>query len=1206
VSYLYKSNLDPLDRRDQLEIQLDSGSSALLRRGHYYDLSLNELTRARQYAVMELSSESANEDPIGIVRLPIKGNPYAGQVPVWDAAQGAFIPTSIPALEPSGATGGALLTVDECKAFAQNVVPINRGADPAYLGILGASLDLSTYGAPASGVVLWPDGGLGKFVALTIIGGGGPNPSTVEEYTVTHRTHVDTSATDRTTWVPTSPTSFTPISDVAAAALVTRTPETWSQNVARNAYVPSNAELANVAANQWSVLPGGSGISTENPYIAYVTGRSGISNPTTDELLQWASHKWGIPTDRLRAQAHLESRWDMDFLGDRFNVESIQAGWRLLYPVFSRVVGSATDVYQSVGIMQCKWSPDNELGPGSEPLRWKSTAFNIDYCCSWIRFHLDNPLGRRAAWSDSSYVAGDYVHAQSGWFQPYPWLNSGQLGYQANVESRLSSKPWLLANFTNVSGLVKLYHQPPVTRNVYGFITARPEVVVSDWLPPTVPTAAPTGAVAVAGDGSITVSWNLVADADNGGAPLLGYVLTETDEGWSVVHNYNLSGFTFGGLPNGVAHRFTVAAFNEVGTGPASASSNAATPTIPPPPTVPGAPTAVHGSPGNGSVALLWTAPTSNGGAAITSYRITPYLSGVAQTPVIAPVPQTAATISGLTNGQAYTFKVAAINSAGAGSDSAASSAITPELPAVPIPANMPIVSRGLPATSTQPAGQAANLQPAAALNNVRADQWNSINPPSVSAPARLRIDLRTLADAQLSSVWAVLHNQSAPGTVAPGTTNPSWYGMPKTFRLLGHTSSGSQPVDTDVGWTEILAVSNPSSSCVVMTGASNAGLNLSTYNWLMIEVTATWQSGESCAFNFDLRDVRNGHDDCFFFYGDSWIFEGVRSLRPDNPAWRTGAIEGLIEAAVPSRNWPIIQPAGTGGWRADIADDAKADYIGQTKAKIVVLAFGANDANAAGLDLNTVGGTSSTYAQAYKTHMQAMVTYAVGLGKFVLIPSPNYHHSTAWAEANLAILNTMVDEVLAANPNTTLRGADIYGFFKAHQELLRDSGAGSGDQFLHPSYDTNDAAHQYQGRTGYEWYQQLWSDFIIQTFYTAPGATVPGVPSNVTGTAGDGSVALDWDAPFLGWWGDDQLLSGHAIHRRRCADARQHWLRNICLHRHRVDQRDGLYVPSRSDQRDRNRVAEYGQLGDHAGRQRADDGDLERRLRGRQPRRLE
>ena len=102
---------------------------------------------------------------------------------------------------------------------------------------------------------------------------------------------------------------------------------------------------------------------------------------------------------------------------------------------------------------------------------------------------------------------------------------------------------------------------------------------------------------------------------------------------------------------------------------------------------------------GQSAATVNWTAPASDGGSAITSYRITPYIGTNAQTPVTVAAPATSKTISGLTPGTSYSFKVAAVNSVGTGPDSGASNVVTPSGAATP----------GAPTgVSAQPRNQAA------------------------------------------------------------------------------------------------------------------------------------------------------------------------------------------------------------------------------------------------------------------------------------------------------------------------------------------------------------------------------------------------------------------------------------------------------------------------------------------------------------------
>jgi hypothetical protein len=98
------------------------------------------------------------------------------------------------------------------------------------------------------------------------------------------------------------------------------------------------------------------------------------------------------------------------------------------------------------------------------------------------------------------------------------------------------------------------------------------------------------------------------------------------------------------------------------------------TPTATPTPiTTAGAPTSVIATAGDARGVVSWTAPASNGGAAITAYTVTSTPGSFTCTAAL-----TSCTVTGLTNGTAYTFTVTATNSAGTGSASNASSSVTP------------------------------------------------------------------------------------------------------------------------------------------------------------------------------------------------------------------------------------------------------------------------------------------------------------------------------------------------------------------------------------------------------------------------------------------------------------------------------------------------------------------------------------------------
>jgi hypothetical protein len=139
---------------------------------------------------------------------------------------------------------------------------------------------------------------------------------------------------------------------------------------------------------------------------------------------------------------------------------------------------------------------------------------------------------------------------------------------------------------------------------------------------------APTIGTATPGDASATVTWT--APESTGGSAVTGYQVRVVNAAGTQVGALRPAGaadtsLVVTGLTNGTAYRFQVAATNSVGTGGFSALSNTVTPSASA--GVPGAP--VIGTPGQGAIGgeltaiARWSAPTTDGGSAITGYQVT-------------------------------------------------------------------------------------------------------------------------------------------------------------------------------------------------------------------------------------------------------------------------------------------------------------------------------------------------------------------------------------------------------------------------------------------------------------------------------------------------------------------------------------------------------------------------------------------------------
>jgi predicted phage tail protein len=180
--------------------------------------------------------------------------------------------------------------------------------------------------------------------------------------------------------------------------------------------------------------------------------------------------------------------------------------------------------------------------------------------------------------------------------------------------------------------------------------------------------AAPTGLTVTGGNAQASLSWTaptgVIAQA-----PITDYSVQYKTSAASTWETFSRTASTTAsqvvtGLTNGTAYVFRVATVNAVGTGTPTAASGSVTPVAGTPPN---APTSLAATAGNAQLALAWTAPSAPGTSAITGYSVEYTPSGGSAQTVSTGSTATSYTLTGLTNGTAYTVRVAGVSAAGTG-----------------------------------------------------------------------------------------------------------------------------------------------------------------------------------------------------------------------------------------------------------------------------------------------------------------------------------------------------------------------------------------------------------------------------------------------------------------------------------------------------------------------------------------------------------
>ena len=367
--------------------------------------------------------------------------------------------------------------------------------------------------------------------------------------------------------------------------------------------------------------------------------------------------------------------------------------------------------------------------------------------------------------------------------------------------------------------------------------------------------------------GAATHSWSIAIPARPGGVPSAPTSVTSTPNNGSVTisfgvpstnnpattsyqsstDNINFSNialfapFNVAGT-NGTALTVYVRAVNAAGPGPTASATST-------PRTVPSAPASVTSTPSNGSVSIAFTAPSSNGGNAITAYQY----STDSVNYIAVPSNTSPFTVNG-TNGTAITVYVRAVNDAGAGSPTSATS--TPRtVPSAPTnvastPANGSI-SVSFDAPSSNGGSAVTGYEYSTNAGSTYTAVPSNTSPFTVSGTNGIAITVLVRAT-NAAGASATASTSNTPRTVP--SAPQSFAGDNTTFGQItlswsAPSSNGGNAVSSYVLRNDSTVLQNTIATSYVHTG-------LSPYTDYSYTVTAANAAGESTAASLTIKTM--------------------------------------------------------------------------------------------------------------------------------------------------------------------------------------------------------------------------------------------------------------------------------------------------------------------------------------------------------------